>query len=251
MQRQLFLLLLLCCGHCLFAQRESLTYYNNKDEETAEKKAAWLLQKRKLVDTCYEWNYYKKDGPRMKSVRFKNAAGTVMHGQFINYDATGLADSMGFYKNGVKDGEWIVYATNTRPLYKIVYEGGTLISQKDSFQMKTVPNADAEKARNENNIETESDFQGGQAGWLQHLQKNLRYPAEAIDKGLQGKVIIQFIVSKNGEVEDPGVFRSVNMYIDKEALRMITISPRWEPAVQHGTRVKSYKRQPIIFRLGR
>jgi protein TonB len=129
-----------------------------------------------------------------------------------------------------------------------VYEKGTLVGIKDSTQMKAAT-AGAEKTIEK--VETESDFQGGQAGWLQHLQKNLRYPAEAIDKELQGQVIVQFIISKNGEVEQPAIFRSVNMYLDKEALRMITISPRWEPAVQNGTNVKSYKRQPITFRLTR
>jgi hypothetical protein len=102
MQKQLLLLLLLCCNHCLFAQRESITYYNRKNEEVEEKKAVWLLQKLKRNDTCYEWNYYKKNGPRMKSVRFRNAAGTIMHGEFINYDAQVLWILPGYIKTEPK-----------------------------------------------------------------------------------------------------------------------------------------------------
>ena len=258
MQKQLFLLLLLCFSHYLFAQSGSIIYYNKNGEEVKEKKAVWLLQKLKINDTCFEWNYYRKNGPRMKSEQYKNEAGTIQHGGFTSYDDSGRADSVGLYENGYREGEWLVFATNSRPIYHIKYDKGIPGDIKDSVQMNiehahyidslkgTIGKALAEKA-----FSRESIFPGGERGWVTHLQKNLSYPAEAIDKALQGTVVVQFIVNETGTVESPQIFHSANIYLDKEALRMLQISPDWISAMQRGKKVKSWKLQPITFQLSR
>ncbi|HSC38981.1 MAG TPA: TonB family protein [Chitinophagaceae bacterium] len=97
-------------------------------------------------------------------------------------------------------------------------------------------------------VEIESDYPGGQGAWLRYLQKNLQYPQDAIDNEIQGTVTVQFIVDKEGAVSDVEAISGPNE-LRSEAIRVIKKSGKWEPAVQNGRKVKSYKKQPITFRL--
>jgi protein TonB len=97
-------------------------------------------------------------------------------------------------------------------------------------------------------VEIESDYPGGASAWQRYLNKNLRYPQEAIDGEIQGTVVVQFIVDKAGNVSDVDAISGPKELRD-EAVRVIKKSGSWTPAVQNGRQVKSYKKQPIVFRL--
>jgi protein TonB len=97
-------------------------------------------------------------------------------------------------------------------------------------------------------VEIESEYPGGAAAWQRYLNRNLRYPQEAIDNEIQGAVVVQFIVDKEGNVSDVEAISGPNE-LRNEAIRVIKKSGKWTPAVQNGRQVKSYKKQPIVFRL--
>lgn len=97
-------------------------------------------------------------------------------------------------------------------------------------------------------VEIESEYPGGAAAWQRYLNRNLRYPQEAIDNEIQGAVVVQFIVDKEGNVSDVEAI-SGPQELRAEAVRVIKKSGKWTPAVQNGRQVKSYKKQPIVFRL--
>jgi protein TonB len=97
-------------------------------------------------------------------------------------------------------------------------------------------------------VEIESDYPGGAGAWLRYLNKNLRYPEDAQDNEIQGMVVIQFIVDREGNVSNVEAISGPNELRD-EAVRVIKKSGKWTPAVQNGQQVKSYKKQPITFRL--
>ena len=97
-------------------------------------------------------------------------------------------------------------------------------------------------------VEIESEYPGGAAAWQRYLNKNLHYPQEAIDNEIQGTVVVQFIVDKEGNVSDVEAISGPNELRD-EAVRVIKKSGKWTPAVQNGRQVKSYKKQPIVFKL--
>jgi len=97
-------------------------------------------------------------------------------------------------------------------------------------------------------VEIESEYPGGASAWQRYLNKNLRYPQEAIDNEVQGTVVVQFIVDKAGTVSDVEAISGPQELRD-EAVRVIKKSGQWTPAVQNGRQVKSYKKQPIVFRL--
>ncbi len=97
-------------------------------------------------------------------------------------------------------------------------------------------------------VEIESEYPGGSSAWQRYLNKNLRYPQDAIDNEIQGTIVVQFIVDKEGNVSDVEAISGPKELRD-EAVRVIKKSGKWTPAVQNGRQVKSYKKQPITFRL--
>jgi len=95
-------------------------------------------------------------------------------------------------------------------------------------------------------IENMPTFNGNLNQWL--LQ-NMKYPVEAMNKKEQGKVIVQFIVSENGEVSEPKIIRSVSPALDKEACRIVLAMPKWTPGKLKGKPVAVRYMLPITFRL--
>jgi len=97
-------------------------------------------------------------------------------------------------------------------------------------------------------VEIESEYPGGVMAWQRFLNKNFRYPQEAVDQEIQGTVVIQFIVDKEGNVSDVMALSGPEE-LRAEAIRVIKKSGKWTPAIQNGNKVRSYKKQPIVFRL--
>jgi len=107
---------------------------------------------------------------------------------------------------------------------------------------------DADKDVIWNKVEIPSEYPGGAAAWQRFLNKNLRFSQEAIDNEIQGAVVVQFIVDQEGNVSNVEAISGPEE-LRAEAVRVIKKSGQWTPAIQNGRKVKSYKRQPIIFRL--
>ena len=93
-------------------------------------------------------------------------------------------------------------------------------------------------------------FQGKGLEALQsYLKENVRYPDFCHKQGIQGRVIVQFVVNRDGTVSDAKVIKSVHEYLDKEALRVVNAMPYWKPGVKDGKKVRVQFTLPIIFRL--
>lgn len=90
---------------------------------------------------------------------------------------------------------------------------------------------------------------GGQAGLMQYLAKNIKYPPIAQENGTQGRVSCQFVVNKDGSIVDVKVLRGVDPYLDKEAIRVISAMPKWKPGMQRGKPVRVKYTVPVMFRL--
>lgn len=95
------------------------------------------------------------------------------------------------------------------------------------------------------------EFPGGQQALVQFLSTKIDYPNIGMEgNGTQGRVIIQFIVDKEGNVVNPKVVRSVDPYLDKESLRVINLMPKWKPGeLANGTKVAVKFTVPVMFRL--
>lgn len=90
---------------------------------------------------------------------------------------------------------------------------------------------------------------GGMPALMEYLNKNIKYPAAAIEKGTQGRVTVQFIVEKDGSITNAKTLRGVDQELDKEAIRVISTMPKWKPGTQRGKAVRVRFTVPVMFRL--
>jgi protein TonB len=92
-------------------------------------------------------------------------------------------------------------------------------------------------------------FPGGIQAFLSYLRANIRYPASALKSGIQGEVLILFMVEPDGSISNVSVNKGIATECDEEATRVIKSMPRWEPGKRYGRAVKVLVRMPIIFRI--
>ena len=99
-------------------------------------------------------------------------------------------------------------------------------------------------------VEIMPEFPGGMDAFLDFLVKNVRYPIEAQKKGIQGRVIVVFVVNKDGSIAEPEVIQSLHPLCDIEAKRIIMAMPKWKPGFENGQPVRVKYTVPILFKLG-
>lgn len=90
---------------------------------------------------------------------------------------------------------------------------------------------------------------GGMAALMKYLTDNIRYPEAAKKAGIQGRVIVQFVVDKDGSIKNVSTMRGVNSDLDAEAIRVIQSMPKWKPGTQKGEPVKVKYTVPVMFRI--
>ena len=100
-----------------------------------------------------------------------------------------------------------------------------------------------------NVVEQMPKFPGGDAGLMSFMKDNIKYPAEAEKAGKQGRVVVTFVVGKDGAVNNAKVVRSVDEKLDAEALRVVNAMPKWQPGKQRGQEVNVMYTIPVTFRL--
>ena len=127
-------------------------------------------------------------------------------------------------------------------------EGGEVLKAKEVIATEPV------KPKEEENkvfdvVEQMPSFPGGNAALMNYLGQNIKYPVIAEENGIQGRVIVQFVVGKDGHISDVRVAKSVDPSLDKEAVRVVKGMPRWIPGKQNGQAVTVRYTLPVTFRL--
>jgi periplasmic protein TonB len=98
-------------------------------------------------------------------------------------------------------------------------------------------------------VEQMPTFPGGQQALMDYLAKNIRYPAAARENGIQGSVVLQFVVDETGNISSIQVLRDIGGGCADEAVRVVKAMPQWTPGKQNGAAVKVYFTLPVAFRL--
>ena len=98
-------------------------------------------------------------------------------------------------------------------------------------------------------VEQKPQFPGGEAALMKYIRDNMQYPSIAQENGIQGRVVVRFVVSKDGSVRDVTVMRGVDPSLDKEAIRVVKSLPNFIPGKQNGHAVNVYYILPVSFRL--
>ena len=126
--------------------------------------------------------------------------------------------------------------------------GGEVLKAKEEIAQPEPP-----KHEEENKVfdvvEQMPSFPGGMPALMQWLSQNIKYPVIAAENGVQGRVIVQFVVEKDGSVTDVHVAKSVDPSLDKEATRVVKAMPRWNPGKQNGSAVRVKYTVPVMFKL--
>ena len=98
-------------------------------------------------------------------------------------------------------------------------------------------------------VEQPAEFPGGQAALMKWLNQNIRYPEAAQQNDIQGRVIVKFVVEKDGSIGQASIVKGVDKDLDREALRVVKKMPKWQPGKNNGVAVRSYFNLPVTFKL--
>ena len=99
-------------------------------------------------------------------------------------------------------------------------------------------------------VEVQPEFPGGMKALMKYLQENIQYPRISRDNNSQGRALIRFVVRTDGSIDGAEVMKSSgDIYLDKEAVRVVSSMPKWSPGRQQGKAVSVYFVLPVVFRL--
>lgn len=98
-------------------------------------------------------------------------------------------------------------------------------------------------------VEQPAEFPGGMGALMKWLGNNIRYPEAAQQNDIQGKVVVKFVVEKDGSIGAADVIKGVDKDLDREAIRVVKKMPKWQPGKNNGVSVRSYFTLPVVFKL--
>ena len=224
-------------------EKEAYYVFDDNWKPTKVQTARYFIHTHEVNDSCWQWDFYNFIGPLIKTEQYPDKESTVKDGVSYYYDEKGFVDSMTTYHRGKKNGDsWKLKGDSVKSRMKYRFLDDSLVETIDVSKLKK----DSAVSYKD---EKESEFPGGQKGWARYLNKSLEYPERAQTAVVQGDVVVQFIVDKIGTVTSPVITKSVEFSLDQVSLKIIRNSGKWQPAFQNGHNVKSYKSQPINFRL--
>ena len=183
--------------------------------------------------------HWRADGMLADSMQFDGAG----NGVEMNWDKEGNVSSAGYWvSDTIKRGRW-----------KYFHPNGKIMATEDYVDGKRIAcncfNEAGQALDSNACTEREADFPGGLTAWRKFIERNLRPDVPVRNKAPEGKytVVMQFVVDTEGKVTGVRPKTSFGYGMEEEAERILNRSPRWNPALQFGRKVKAYRLQPITF----
>ena len=127
--------------------------------------------------------------------------------------------------------------------------GGAVLKAKEEIAAPEPPKHVVEETKIFTVVEQMPLFPGGDAALMGYLRDNIHYPTVAAENGVQGRVVVGFVVERDGSITDVNVLRSVDPSLDREAMRVVKSMPKWTPGKQNGSAVRVKYQVPVTFRL--
>lgn len=128
--------------------------------------------------------------------------------------------------------------------------GGTVLKAVEEIATPEPPKQqEAEQNKVFDVVEQQPQYPGGMGALNQWLASNIKYPVMAAENGIEGRVVVQFVVERDGSVSGVHVVRGVDPSLDKEATRVVSQMPKWIPGKQNGSAVRVKYTVPVTFRL--
>ena len=157
-------------------------------------------------------------------------------------------------KNNTRKSAGLWYALITLPVAGLLLLGSQLLAitpaSAASLSAPVTDNPPVEEKDEpvESYLEDMPEFPGGMKALMTFLAENIKYPAEAITQHIQGRVMVSFIVEKDGQISTIKVVRSVHPSLDQEAVRVVKLMPKWRPGMKDGKAVRARFNMPVTFK---
>ena len=257
-----FIPLFCILNHSAYAQD---TIYCNSMWEKTDAAHATYYRVRMRVNGGWHVTDHFRGGKLQMTGDYADDSMHVNNGEFTWYDEKGInrrchyvngkldgSDTL-FYpnakkkvtgqnKDGDKEGQWTGYYPTGKVAAKATYQNGK--------QMSAVfYNEDGSVNKDLKVFIQDANYPGGPAQFLRFLNKNLKYPDVAMKQNIQGTVVVNFKISKDGSPSNFKVVQSVNKVLDDEALRVLNMMKDWQPAIVGGIYSDSFISQPVVFHL--
>lgn len=213
-----------------YSQDYKTVYLNKKWQPTKEKKARIIREISKVNDTLYKVNEFDNNRDTIMIGEYSSVEPMIENGRFVFFDTfSKSAQVSGQYKDGLMVGDWIYNKTN-----KVNYDLN-LECSVDTSDLFVI-------------VEKMPKFQDKDLNaFRQYVARNLVYPPRPVMQAISGRFFVQFTINKDGEVCNPEIVRGLNKDLEREALRVISQSPKWTPALQRGKPVNVQFTFPVIF----
>ena len=127
--------------------------------------------------------------------------------------------------------------------------GGAVLKAKEDIAAPEPPKHVVEETKIFTVVEQMPMYPGGDAALMGYLRDNIHYPTIAAENGVQGRVVVGFVVERDGSITDVKILRGVDPSLDREAMRVVKNMPRWTPGKQNGSAVRVKYQVPVSFRL--
>ena len=127
--------------------------------------------------------------------------------------------------------------------------GGAVLKAKEDIAAPEPPKHVVEETKIFTVVEQMPMFPGGDGALMGYLRDNIHYPTVAAENGVQGRVVVGFVVERDGSITDVNILRGVDPSLDREAMRVVKSMPKWTPGKQNGSAVRVKYQVPVSFRL--
>lgn len=127
--------------------------------------------------------------------------------------------------------------------------GGAVLKAKEDIAAPEPPKHVVEETKIFTVVEQMPMYPGGDGALMGYLRDNIHYPTVAAENGVQGRVVVGFVVERDGSITDVNILRGVDPSLDREAMRVVKSMPKWTPGKQNGSAVRVKYQVPVSFRL--
>ena len=124
-----------------------------------------------------------------------------------------------------------------------------LVNWNPNEEPEIVPTTNDNTIKNIDSVDEKPSFPGGESAMKSYLNSNVKYPAAAQENGVQGRVIVQFIIEKDGSISDVKVASAGDPSLEREAMRVVKAMPKWNPGKLKGIAVRVKNEVPVVFAL--
>jgi len=224
-------------------------YYSN-NFYIINKYESWYANGQPKEIRIYPENNEQAENMLVENLPYKihsnwDSLGTILvnngNGVFKEFTNGGSVLEYGSVKNGLKNEVWKVYYQNGNIQFDEIYSDGALVSGENTAEDSTHYSYDK--------FVTQPSPAGGMAAFYSYIGKNIKYPNSARRKGIQGKVFVQFVVDKTGDLIDVRVLKGISPKCDHEAVETISNSANWIPGYLRSQPIKVRMILPITFSL--